>query len=64
MINTRGNTFSRDHELYSTSDSRFWKFSMDELALDDLPAVLSYVKMVTGAPKASRALHAGTPPAR
>jgi hypothetical protein len=54
MINTRGNTFSRSHERYTTSDPRFWRFSMDELATDDLSAVIAYVQAVTGAPKVKR----------
>jgi len=31
--------------------SRFWAWSLDQLALEDLPAVVAYVLGVTGAEK-------------
>ncbi|KAL6753734.1 Alpha/Beta hydrolase protein [Haematococcus lacustris] len=46
MMNTRGNTFSRGHETYPTSDSNYWRFSMDEMATQDLPAILQYIRAV------------------
>lgn len=53
LMNTRGNTFSRAHDLFPVGDSRFWRFSMDHMALSDLPATMNYIKKVTGAPKVS-----------
>ncbi|GLC61307.1 hypothetical protein PLESTB_001741800 [Pleodorina starrii] len=46
MMNTRGNTFSRDHVLYRDKQSAFWRFSMDEMAQYDLPDNLNYIKRV------------------
>ncbi|OXU17327.1 hypothetical protein TSAR_001742 [Trichomalopsis sarcophagae] len=41
--NARGNTYSRSHVRYSTSDPRFWNFSWHEMANHDLPAEISYI---------------------
>lgn len=51
MLNTRGNTFSRVHETYPVVSPRFWEFAMDEMASEDVPAVVEYMRNVTGAPK-------------
>lgn len=41
--NFRGNTYSRAHKTFSTSDSRFWNFSWHEMGIYDLPAEISYI---------------------
>ncbi|XP_016839047.1 lipase 3 isoform X2 [Nasonia vitripennis] len=41
--NARGNTYSRSHVRYSTSDLRFWNFSWHEMASHDLPAEIAYI---------------------
>ena len=46
MMNTRGNTFSRGHIRYSDSDLQYWAFSIDEMALQDLPATIEYLLKV------------------
>ena len=46
MMNTRGNTFSRGHIRHSDSDSQYWAFSIDEMALQDLPATIDYLLKV------------------
>lgn len=51
MTNTRGNTYSRGHLFLSQWGQRYWRFSMDELALIDLPAMIDYVLKFTKASK-------------
>lgn len=48
MSNSRGNTYSRGH-IYLNADvgQRYWRFSMDELALIDTPAQIDYVLKCT-----------------
>ncbi|CAL4072034.1 unnamed protein product, partial [Meganyctiphanes norvegica] len=43
MGNFRGNIYSRNHTTLSHSDPEFWRFSFDEMAKYDLPAMLDYV---------------------
>ncbi|XP_058789331.1 lipase 3-like [Phymastichus coffea] len=43
MGNARGNTYSKSHINYTTSDLKFWNFSWNEMAIYDLPAELSYI---------------------
>lgn len=52
MGNTRGNTYSRRNVngLYPYQ-LEFWYFSIDNLALDDLPTMMDYVLKTTGATK-------------
>ncbi|XP_014204869.1 lipase 3-like [Copidosoma floridanum] len=45
--NARGNTYSRSHANYSTSDVRFWDFSWHEMGTFDLPAAISYITKLT-----------------
>ena len=51
--NMRGNSFSREHSTLrpksSARDLRaFWDFSIDEIALYDLPACIYYILQTTG----------------
>ncbi|KAF5828326.1 Alpha/Beta hydrolase protein [Dunaliella salina] len=51
MMNTRGNTFSREHAEYEDNNPRFWQFSWDDFAHGDLPATIAYIKSTTNAKK-------------
>ena len=50
MFNTRGNTFSHGHRTLRSTDQGYWEYSMDELALMDLPAQIDFVLKATGQP--------------
>ena len=54
MMNTRGNTFSRQHVKYTDSQSRYWAFSADQMGLQDLPATIDYLVRTTGFKQVSR----------
>ncbi|XP_075530099.1 lipase member K-like [Dermacentor variabilis] len=49
--NYRGTPYSRGHLEFSDSDSRYWDFSLDEVGLLDLPALVDYVLDHTGWPQ-------------
>nr|AWU67118.1 putative triacylglycerol lipase [Crangon crangon] len=51
MGNIRGNIYSRKHKNLTYEDPQFWKFSYDEMAKYDLPAMLDYVLDKTGVEK-------------
>ncbi|KAI8919749.1 Alpha/Beta hydrolase protein [Entophlyctis helioformis] len=53
MGNTRGNKYSCKHKKLKPSDEAFWNFSIDQLALCDLPDAVEYILKVTGAPTLS-----------
>ncbi|XP_050454054.1 lipase 3-like isoform X3 [Cataglyphis hispanica] len=41
--NFRGNTYSRTHISLSSSNSTFWDFSLNELGIYDLPAMITFI---------------------
>lgn len=41
--NNRGNKYSCKHINISSADERFWDFSIDQLAMFDIPATIDYV---------------------
>ena len=45
--NFRGNTYSRDHLNSSISEAEYWRFTWDEHAQYDLPAMLEHMMEVT-----------------
>jgi len=48
--NVRGNTYSRGHLDYDpdAKHGKYWQFSWDEMAKYDIPAMVDYIRMVTG----------------
>ncbi|KAG0338539.1 cholesterol esterase [Podila horticola] len=48
--NTRANKYSLKHMFLKPHEQKFWEFSMDELALFDLPDTVDYILNRTGAP--------------
>lgn len=45
----RGSTHSQQHDTLSPLQREFWRFTLDDLALNDLPAFVDYVLGATGA---------------
>jgi lysosomal acid lipase/cholesteryl ester hydrolase len=45
--NTRGNKYSAKHIKLKQSQSRFWDFSFDQVALDDVPSTVDYILKTT-----------------
>ncbi|XP_017769434.1 PREDICTED: gastric triacylglycerol lipase-like [Nicrophorus vespilloides] len=41
--NFRGNLYSKSHKSYDTDDSEFWNYSMHEIGIYDIPAMLETV---------------------
>lgn len=56
--NSRGSKYSRNHaSLDPDADKEFWQYSWQEMAEHDLPAMIDYVRLVTGAQKLSYVGH-------
>ncbi|CAG9136444.1 unnamed protein product [Plutella xylostella] len=49
--NARGSRYSRRHVTMHPAQPDFWHFSMDEIALHDLPAMIDYVLQTTQRPQ-------------
>jgi pimeloyl-ACP methyl ester carboxylesterase len=49
MPNSRGNTYSRGHRYYKSTQRGYWDNAMDELALMDRPAQIDFILNTTGA---------------
>lgn len=48
MGNFRGNKYSHKHTSLKPSSQSFWDFSLDELAVYDIPALVDYILLATG----------------
>ncbi|KAG0239660.1 cholesterol esterase [Actinomortierella wolfii] len=48
--NARGNKYSLKHMFMKPHEQKFWDFSMDELAMFDMPDTIDYILERTGAP--------------
>ena len=46
--NFRGNMYSRNHTSLDPDEEIFWRFSWDQMGEFDLPAMLQYVRDLTG----------------
>jgi len=51
--NNRGNKYSYKHDKLSPNDNEFWNFSIDDLALKDIPATIDYILNHTKLPSLS-----------
>ena len=51
--NNRGNKYSRKHIEMLSKEERFWKFSLDEYAIFDIPDTLNYILDLTQCEKIS-----------
>ncbi|XP_072523076.1 gastric triacylglycerol lipase-like [Salminus brasiliensis] len=49
--NSRGNTWSKNHVSLSPDQKEYWRFSRDEMAKKDLPAVINFITRTTGQEK-------------
>ncbi|KAH9407141.1 Alpha/beta-hydrolase lipase region [Tyrophagus putrescentiae] len=47
LTNSRGNRYSRGHIKYSDNDHAYWRFSFDQMAQYDAPAIVEYVLKAT-----------------
>uniref|UniRef100_A0A1I8PL70 Lipase n=1 Tax=Stomoxys calcitrans TaxID=35570 RepID=A0A1I8PL70_STOCA len=47
LANCRGNTYSNRHLTLSTNDRRYWQYSWDVMAVNDLPMFIDYVLKMT-----------------
>lgn len=45
--NNRGNKYSRKHLILSSTDEKFWNYSLDEFAMFDIPNSIDYILGVT-----------------
>ena len=49
VANARGNRYSRKHIRYSPEkDREFWRYSLDQIALYDIPAIVDLIRTITG----------------
>ncbi|UIZ29912.1 hypothetical protein KXD40_002895 [Peronospora effusa] len=46
--NNRGNTYSSNHVKYTTDDDAFWDYSWEDMGKFDLPAMIKYVRKMSG----------------
>ncbi|CAL8309903.1 unnamed protein product [Boreogadus saida] len=51
IANSRGSTWSRRHVELDPEQDAFWKFSYDEMAQKDLPAMVDYILKITSQEK-------------
>lgn len=49
--NNRGNKYSRKHITYKPKDEEFWNFSLDDMAMFDIPDTVDYILRETGREK-------------
>lgn len=47
MGNIRGNKYSNKHHSMTINDARYWDWSLDEVILHDLPAMITYILKAT-----------------
>jgi predicted alpha/beta hydrolase len=57
MLNTRSNTYSRGNRYRGDTSVAYWQYSIDELALLDLPAQIDFILKFTGKPSLATVGH-------
>lgn len=55
--NARGNKYCKSHEFLSNVDPRFWSFEWHDIAVRDLPSIITYILLTTGSEKLSYVGH-------
>jgi predicted alpha/beta hydrolase len=55
--NSRGNKYSHDHINTKIAKKDYWAFSFQQMGEHDIPAVLTYIKQVTGQQKVAYVGH-------
>lgn len=48
MANVRGNKYSREHLSLKSDSKAYWNFSWHDIAEQDVPAIIDYIKKVKG----------------
>ncbi|PNW80408.1 hypothetical protein CHLRE_07g316526v5 [Chlamydomonas reinhardtii] len=51
ILSERGSTHSLSHDSLSPNSKEFWRYTADDMALHDLPALADHVRAATGAPR-------------
>ncbi|KRZ83508.1 Gastric triacylglycerol lipase [Trichinella sp. T8] len=57
LSNVRGNVYSRQHVSLHPKSQEFWAFTIDQMAIYDLPAIINFVLNETSAPSLHYAGH-------
>ncbi|KRY57618.1 Gastric triacylglycerol lipase [Trichinella britovi] len=57
LSNVRGNVYSRRHVSLHPKSQEFWAFTIDQMAIYDLPAIINFVLNETSAPSLHYAGH-------
>ena len=47
LLNSRGNTHSREHKHYKINDFRYWNFTFEDVGIYDQRAIINYIVNVT-----------------
>ena len=53
LTNNRGNKYSMNHRYTDEKDDDYWKFSLQEMGLYDVPANIDFILKLTGQEKLS-----------
>lgn len=51
LMSMRGTDYSMAHDRKHAEDPEFWNYCLDNFGLEDVPAVINFIRKETGAPK-------------